>query len=382
MDTVFSAVKPKAKNNARSGARIWRNFDFVLMGVTLILIIYGVLMIRSATLGAVDTDLQNRVVRQEQYAAIGIVILLFTAAIDYRLLGSLHRYIYLVLVGLLALVVSLGVIGAAGAQRWLQVGIPVQPSELAKILLVIVLAQHLQHQYRKLDRLRTVLLSLAYVGLPAMLIFIQPNLGITLLVMFTWFVMVWAAGLRTKHIVLGLVVVLIGLPILWSNMQPYQRGRIYSFFGCDDSQGNCYNIKQSQISIGSGGWTGQGYANGTQTQLRFLRVRHTDFIFSVIAHELGFVGAVAVIILITLVLWRIMRAAALARDPLGSLICYGVAANIFFQTTVSIGMNLQLLPVTGLTLPFVSSGGSSLLTLLFGLGLVQSVVMRHKQMDF
>jgi rod shape determining protein RodA len=382
MDTVFSPVKSGAKPKSKQGARIWRNFDFVLMGVTLILIIYGVLMIRSATLGAVDTDLQNRVVRQEQYAAIGIAVLLFTAAIDYRLLGSLHRYIYLVLVGILGLVVGLGVVGAAGAQRWLEVGIPVQPSELAKILLIIVMAQHLQHQYRKLDKLRTVLISLAYVGLPAMLIFIQPNLGITLLVMFTWFIMVWAAGLRAKHIALGVTVVVIGLPILWSNMQDYQRGRIYSFFGCDDSQGNCYNIKQSQISIGSGGLFGQGYANGTQTQLRFLRVRHTDFIFSVIAHELGFVGAVAVLILITIVLWRILRAAALARDPLGALICYGVAANIFFQTTVSIGMNLQLLPVTGLTLPFISSGGSSLLTLLFGLGLVQSVVMRHKQMDF
>ncbi len=382
MDTVINSARPKAKPSTRNAARLWRNFDFVLMGVTLILIIYGVLMIRSATIGAVDTDLQNRVVRQEQYAAIGIVVLLFTAAIDYRLLGSLHRYIYLVLVGLLALVVGLGVVGAAGAQRWLQVGIPVQPSELAKILLIIVMGQHLQHQYRKLDKVRTVLISLAYVGLPAMLIFIQPNLGITLLVMFTWFVMVWAAGLRGKHIALGLTIILIGLPILWSNMQDYQRGRIYSFFGCDDSQGNCYNIKQSQISIGSGGLFGQGYANGTQTQLRFLRVRHTDFIFSVIAHELGFVGAVAVLVLIGLLLWRIMRAAALARDPLGSLICYGVAANIFFQTTVSIGMNLQLLPVTGLTLPFISSGGSSLLTLLFGLGLVQSVVMRHKQMDF
>lgn len=382
MDTVINSARPKAKPSTRNAARLWRNFDFVLMGVTLILIIYGVLMIRSATIGAVDTDLQNRVVRQEQYAAIGIVVLLFTAAIDYRLLGSLHRYIYLVLVGLLALVVGLGVVGAAGAQRWLQVGIPVQPSELAKILLIIVMGQHLQHQYRKLDKVRTVLISLAYVGLPAMLIFIQPNLGITLLVMFTWFVMVWAAGLRGKHIALGLTIILIGLPILWSNMQDYQRGRIYSFFGCDDSQGNCYNIKQSQISIGSGGLFGQGYANGTQTQLRFLRVRHTDFIFSVIAHELGFVGAVAVLVLIGLLLWRIMRAAALARDPLGSLICYGVAANIFFQTTVSIGMNLQLLPVTGLTLPFISSGGSSLLTLLFGLGLVQSVIMRHKQMDF
>ncbi len=374
---------------AASRTRIWRNFDFVLMGVTLILIIYGVLMIRSATLGAVDTDLSNRVVRQEQYAFVGIAILLFTAALDYRLLGALHRYIYAVLVGLLALVAVLGVVGAAGAQRWLTVGIPVQPSELAKVLLIIALAQHLQHQYEKMNRLGTVLISLGYVGIPALLIFIQPNLGITILVMFTWFVMVWAAGLRGRHILLFVVVLLIGLPLLWSRMENYQKGRIFSFINfasgnCTSSADKdaCYNINQAAISIGSGGSTGQGYANGTQTQLRFLRVRHTDFIFAVIAHELGFVGAVAVLVLIGIVLWRIMRAASLARDPLGSLICYGVAANIFFQTFVSVGMNLQLLPVTGLTLPFISSGGSSLLTLLFGIGLVQSVIMRHKRMDF
>ena len=151
---------------------------------------------------------------------------------------------------------------------------------------------------------------------------------------------------------------------------------------CSGNQDACYNIKQAQISIGSGGAFGEGYANGTQTQLRFLRVRWTDFIFAVIAHELGFVGAILVLILIGLVLWRILRAAYLARDPLGSLICYGVATHVFFQTVVSIGMNLQLVPVTGLTLPFISSGGSSLLTLLLGIGLVESVVMRHKRIDF
>jgi len=377
------AANSPARPSTANRARIWRNFDFILMGVTLILIIYGVLMIRSATIGAVDTDLQNRVVRQEQYAVVGVIILLTTAALDYRLLGALHRYIYFVLVGILGLVAALGAVGAAGAQRWLQVGIPVQPSELAKILLIIVMAQHLQVQYQKLNKARTVLISLAYVALPALVIFAQPNLGITLLVMFTWLVMVWAAGLRRRHMLIGIGLVLVIAPLVWGSLRDYQRGRVFSFLSCDDTtEGNCYNIKQSQIAIGSGGWYGLGYANGTQTQLRFLRVRHTDFIFSVIAHELGFIGAMAVLVLIGLVIWRVLRAAALARDPLGSLICYGVAANIFFQTTVSIGMNLQLLPVTGLTLPFISSGGSSLLTLLFGLGLVQSVVMRHKQIDF
>jgi rod shape determining protein RodA len=370
-----------AQNSSR--ARTWRNFDFILFSVTMVLIVYGVLMIRSATIGAIDPSITNRVERQIEYGIIGLAILLFVAAIDYRLLGSLNRYIYFFLVGLLALVYFLGKVGGAGAQRWLTVGIPIQPSEIAKVLLIIVLAEHLQHQYQKMDKLRTVLISFGYIGLPVFFIFVQPNLSITILVVVTWFVMVWAAGLRLKHISLFVVVLLVALPLIWANTQPYQRGRIFSFFGCTpDNKDACYNITQAAVSIGSGGVLGEGYANGTQTQLRFLRVRWTDFIFAVIGHELGFVGSIMVLILIGIVLWRILRAAYLARDPLGSLICYGVATHVFFQTVVSVGMNLQLLPVTGLTLPFISSGGSSLLALLFGLGLVESVVMRHKQIDF
>jgi len=362
-----------------SRTRIWRNFDFVLFGVTLILIIYGILMIRSATLGAVDTDLQSRVPRQIQYTIIGIAIFFMFAALDYRLLGALQPYIYGALVVILGLVTLLGRVGAAGAKRWLEVGLPVQPSEIAKVLLVVVLAQHLQRQYTKFNSLRAVLVSLGYVGVPALLIFLQPSLGITLLIVFVWFVMVWAAGLRLKHIMLFLVIALAALPVLWSRMEDYQKSRIVNFFSCGDRTDNdCYNIIQARISIGSGGLLGKGYAYGTQSQLRFLRVRWTDFIFSVIAEELGFVGATGVFLLIAILLWRIMRAASLARDPLGALICYGVAAIIFFQTVVSTGMNLSLLPVTGLTLPFISSGGSSLLTLLVGIGLVQSVMMRRE----
>lgn len=379
MATITANVNA-AQHAAR--ARTWRNFDFVLMGTTIILIVYGVLMIRSATIGAIDPNIINRVERQIEYAVAGLLILLATAAIDYRLLGAMNRYIYLFLIGLLVLVFLIGKVGGAGAQRWLTVGIPIQPSEIAKMLLIVVLAEHLQHQYQKLGKLRTVLLSFGYVGLPAFFIFVQPNLSITILVIVTWFVMIWAAGLRLRHLGMFLLVIAIALPIIWSQMADYQRGRIFSFLNCSGNTDTCYNINQAAISIGSGGAFGEGYANGTQTQLRFLRVRWTDFIFAVIGNELGFVGSVLVLILIGIVLWRIMRAAYLARDPLGSLICYGVATHVFFQTVVSVGMNLQLIPVTGLTLPFISSGGSSLLALLFGLGLVESVIMRHKQIDF
>ncbi|MBX3064631.1 MAG: rod shape-determining protein RodA [Anaerolineae bacterium] len=374
--TTTSAWRGVGRTNVT--ARLWQNFDFVLFAATLILVIFGIMMIASATRGAVDTDLQSRVPRQVQYAVLGIGVMLITAMLDYKLIGALHRYIYLFLVFILGLTAALGLVGAAGAQRWLTVGIPVQPSEIAKLLLVIVLAQHLATQYTKMHSFRTVLISLGYIGLPTLLIFLQPSLGITILIMFTWLVMIWAAGLRLRHIGIFLLIAVIGIPILWTNMEDYQKSRIYTFINPQGDPSSYYNILQAQISIGSGGMTGKGYLSGTQSQLRFLRVRHTDFIFSVIAEEFGFVGASAVILLIGVVLWRVMRAAFLARDPLGSLICYGVAANIFFQTFVSIGMNLRLLPVTGLTLPFISSGGSSLLTLLFGMGLVQSVVMRSK----
>jgi len=379
----LSAIKARAPRS-----RLWRNFDYILFGAVLALIVFGVLMIRSATTGSIDPSIANRVERQIEYAAAGIVIMFAMAAIDYRLLGSTNRYIYLFLVGLLGLVAIAGVVGGAGAKRWLTIGIPIQPSEIAKILLVVVLAEHLQHQYQKMGKISTVLISFAYIGVPVAFIFAQPNLSITILVVVTWFVMVWAAGLRVRHIVLFFGVLTVLIPIIYLFLlQGYQKDRFSSFLAfsnntCKASDGACYNINQAAISIGTGGLLGEGYANGTQTQLRFLRVRWTDFIFAVIAHELGFVGGVVVLGLIGVVIWRILRAAALARDPLGSLICYGIATQVFFQTFVSIGMNLQLIPVTGLTLPFISSGGSSLLALLFGLGLVESVVMRHKQLDF
>src|SRR5258708_21472273 len=190
-----------------------------MVGVTLLLILYGILMIRSATLGAIDPTLAASDTHQIEYAVVGLVVLFLTAAIDYRLLGALNQYIYVFLVVVLALIPALGVVGAAGAKRWLTVGIPIQPSELAKVLLVIVLAQHLQKQYPKLDKLQTVIISLGYMGVPVMFIFIQPSLGISILIMFTWFVMIWAAGLRTRHIMLFLVVIILGLPILWCSMQ-------------------------------------------------------------------------------------------------------------------------------------------------------------------
>jgi rod shape determining protein RodA len=359
--------------------QFWRQFDYILFGTTLLLIIFGILMIRSATIGAIDSELISRVPDQINYAVIGIVLVFVLAAVDYRLLGGLHTWLYVIMVGLLILVQFLGVVGDAGAQRWINIGIRIQPSEIGKILIIVTLGYHLSQRYHEMDKLKTILSSLVHLAIPAGLVFIQPNLGTTIVFGVIWFALVWSAGLRLRHIGVFMIVLLIAAPIVWSRMQPYQKSRITTFIdpaGDPDAQ---FNIRQALISVGSGGFLGKGYANGTQSQLRFLRVRHTDFIFSVISEEFGFVGGLVVMGLIGMIILRILRGARTAVDPLGSMICYGVAAIIFFQTVVSIGMNLSLMPVTGLTLPFVSSGGTSLLSMLAGVGLAESVIIRRRR---
>lgn len=359
--------------------QFWRQFDYILFGATLLLIVFGILMIRSATMGAIDTELISRVPDQIQYAVIGLVVMLALAALDYRLLGGMHIWLYIIMVVLLVLVQFLGVVGDAGSQRWINLGIRVQPSEVGKILIIITLGHFLSQRYDQMGSLRTVIFSFVHMAVPMGLIFIQPNLGTTIVFMVIWFVMIWAAGLRLRHIGIFFLIFLIGAPVLWSQMADYQKSRITTFINPEGDPDAFYNIQQSRIAVGSGGLVGKGYAAGSQSQLRFLRVRHTDFIFSVIAEEFGFVGGATVMGLIALVILRILRGARQAADSLGSLICYGVAAIIFFQTVVSIGMNLNMLPVTGLTLPFISSGGTSLLSMLAGIGLAQSVIVRRRR---
>ena len=358
---------------------IWRRFDFVLFAATLILVIFGILMIASATQDAIDDDIIRRVPDQINFALAGAAAVLIFAAIDYRLLGGLSPWLYVVMVVLLVMVRSFGVEGAGGAQRWINLGIRIQPSEIGKIILIVTLSQHLADRYQHLDRLSTVFRTLLHVAVPAALIFIQPDLGTTIVFLFIWGVIIWSAGFRLRHIAMFAVVGLLLLPFAYTRLEPYQASRITTFINPASDPDAFFNIDQALISIGSGGVFGKGYGVGPQNTGRFLRVRHTDFIFSVIAHEFGMVGSVVVLGLIVLILSRILKGAREAKDPLGSMICYGVAAMIFFQSVVSIGMNLALLPVTGLTLPFVSSGGTSLLFTMAGIGLVQSVILRRRR---
>jgi rod shape determining protein RodA len=350
----------------------------VLLGAAMLLIVYGIAMISSATRGT--EDLANLWQRQAWLAGLGLVLMLVVAAFDYRFYHTLHRPLYFLVVVLLVTVLAIGEI-TQGVQRWIGTN-AIQPSELAKVIVVIGLAKLLADRDGEMDQFRYLLLSLIYVMVPMALIYLQPDLGTALTLGFIWLAMAIVAGIRLLHLGVLTTAGLLVSPLIWLTLQGYMRDRILLFFNPQGNPDAYYNVQQALISIGSGGWLGKGFGSGTQSQLHFLRVRHTDFIFSVIGEELGLLGVIALFALFVILLWRILRVAAIAQDPFGRLICVGVAGIIFLQTVVNIGVNLGVLPVTGLPLPFVSYGGSSLWTFLIALGLVQSVAMRHKKIDF
>jgi rod shape determining protein RodA len=356
------------------------------MAAVLLLTAYGVLIIRSSFTGA--PAFSSLPGLQVQWAAIGMVILLFLDSIDYRILTSIHWYIFGLLSLSLLLVLIIGVsIAGIGAQRWLQIpGINffLQQSEFGLIFIGVSLAQFLANRQHQIHRFSNTIGTLIYIGIPTGLIFLQPDLGMSIVYVIVWFAIIWLAGLPLSHFVILTVVGVASVIIVYPNLQDYQKERITTFVDPEAAdEDDVFNINQAEISIGSGGWLGKGYGQGTQSQLGFLRIQHTDFIFSVIVEEMGFVfGALVVLGLMIFILMRILRVASLTPDPAGKYICAGIAAVLFFQTLVSVGMNVRILPVTGLTLPFVSYGGSSLITLFIAIGIVQSVLMRHRRQEF
>lgn len=360
----------------------WRHFDFLLLGAVAVLTIFGIAMIRSAMAG--NEVLLEIFPRQIYFALAGFTVVIIMTAIDYRLIRSLSRYLYVVVALLLAIITIAGE-AQGGAVRWLNIGfLLIQPSELAKIAIILMLADFFASHENEMHDLKNVAISLAITLFLVIWIYLQPDLSTSITVLVIWFGMLWATGLKLKHlalfIVVGIVVAAIGFPLI----EDYQQARIVNFLFPDPQArfGNDYNVNQALISIGSGGLTGQGYGQGNQVQLHFLKVRHTDFIFSALSEEFGLIGAVLVLVLLAFVIWRILRAARIARDTYGALICYGVAIFLFFHTIINVGMNMNLIPVTGLPLPFISYGGSSLLSNMLGIGLVESVVLRHKILEF
>ena len=360
----------------------WRHFDFWLLGAVIGALVFGVTMILSAIAG--NENLATLVPRQMIFGGIGFIVIILAAAIDYRFWSGAIVPMYIVIVIFLLL---LFVIGGArfGATRWIETGlVSIQPTELAKIVVILALANYFAKNpdtpRNWIWLFKGLLIALVIAGL----IFIQPNLSNVIVIMALWAAMTWDSGLELRQLSIMVLAGLIMVVVAFSFIQTYQLQRIVNFFRPDLSarNGATYNVIQALIALGSGGWVGKGYGHGTQTQLRFMKVRHNDFIFSVIGEELGFAGTLFVLVVIGFIVYRCLRAARMARDPFGSKIAYGVAILIFFQAAVNIAVNLNLIPVTGIPLPFISYGGSGLISLMLGIGLVESVVLRHKPLDF
>jgi rod shape determining protein RodA len=263
-----------------------------------------------------------------------------------------------------------------GARRWIEIaGTPVQPSEITKLVLIIVMAKYLTDRQEQIGQLKTFLASLGIALVPIILVFAEPDLGSAVIFVAIWLAMIIIAGARSRHILGLFASFAVAMPfVLIGLINDYQRERIATFLDPGkDPLGSGFNTLQAEIGIGSGGLFGKGLTHGTQTQLDYLRTQTTDYIFSVLGEELGFVGAVILFALFVLLLWRGLRTATSCPDPFGRLLATGIVTFILFQVFINIGVNIRLLPVTGIPLPFISQGGSSLITLFIALGILQSI---------
>lgn len=356
--------------------RLLINVDWVTLGVSLVLSLIGVAIVASATQTG---RFQGLHAKQLSWIAVAVALLLISLLVDYRRLVDRAPIFYLFAVLALAYLLAFGP-RVAGARRWFLVaGFQIQPSELAKLVAALLLAKIFSDERREGLGLQDVLGPGAAVGLIAVLIAAEPDLGTAFCLVPMFLSVAFLAGLRMKA-VLGLFTVLAlvgGLGWQYA-LRDYQKSRIYTFLDPSlDPKGAGYQKIQSEIAVGSGGIAGKGYKNGSQSQLGYLPARHTDFVFSVLAEEFGFVGVAGVLSLYLVLLWRALETALLARDRAGAFLAVGIAATLGFQVVYNVAMVAGLVPVKGLPLPLMSYGGSSLISSMLAIGLLLNIRMRR-----
>jgi len=367
---------------AVESASRWRRFDWQQLIYLVLLVGIGLVAGYSAGYQP-GAALSVQTVRSALWAAIGLVAFGVTAAVDYHWLRTFAKPIYAVVLGLLAITLLAG--GSShGAQLSVSVGgLDFQFSEISKVLMVVVLAVFLASRHGSVGRLSTIVGAGLVMGLPTLMVLGQPDLGTALVFVAILIGMLFVAGAGIGWLGLlagGAVVV---APIAVASLADYQRQRLFCFLDpYADTQGACYQLVQALQAVGSGGLLGQGLTAGRQNQLGYLPVQSTDFIFTVVAEELGFVGGALLLGLFGLLLWRILRIGWHARDALGGMVAIGLATMLVFQVGVNVGMVLGIVPVTGIPLPFISYGGSSLVSLLFGMGIQESVRIHADQRGF
>jgi rod shape determining protein RodA len=322
--------------------------------------------------------------RALMWSGLAMVVFVVVTLFDYHWLKTLRWPMYAANVGLLLVTLAIGD-GVGGSARWVSLGpLSFQFSELAKILMIAVLAGYLGAREGKLDSLSSILGACVLMGPPLALVMIQPDLGTSLVLAAILAGMLFMSGASLKWLLAMAGGAVAAVPLAWTYiLRDYQKDRILSYLNpTADTQGSGWQVLQSQIAVGSGGFLGTGLTNGSQSRGQFLPVQESDFVFAVLAQELGFLGALVVFLLFAALIWRVLASAWRSRDPFGTLFGAGLASLILFQVFVNVGMVIGILPVTGIPLPFVTHGGASLVSIAIGLGIVQSVNIRQHRAEW
>ena len=367
---------------ARPRLRPWLQLDPLLLIATLGLIGFGSYVIGTATSGDIAGNPHYYLTRQIAYGAVGLVLMFFMARFDYSRLREWKLGIYGATIALILLTLALGT-ATRGSKRWIDLPFfKLQSSELGKVLLIVALAAFMIDRMRRLSEKETTSRILLLAILPAMLVVLQPDLGSGMVYMAIACCILFIAGTKWTHflaigtITVTIVVgVLVGAPAAGVHLlKPYQVDRLTAFVNpTDNPRKQGYQLRQSQVAIGSGQKTGRGPEHATQTKLDFLPEHHTDFVFSVVGEEFGFMGAALVLSLYALLIWRALRILTMAKNLYGALIAGGVAAMLMFQIFVNVGMTIGIMPITGVPLPLLSYGGSSVIVTFLAVGLLQSI---------
>ena len=364
--------------------QLLKKLDWLLLTSVVLLISVSVVLIYStsgSTAGEFDfSNLKKQII----FAVLGLLSFFIVSLIDYQLLKNYAYALYIIVVIILMGVLIFGT-EIRGTKGWFTFGtFQFQPAEIAKVILLIILARYFASITGKMSTFRYVIISGIITLIPAGLIILQPDFGSALVLIFLWLAMLLISGIKRIYVAMlsggGLAVSW----ILWALVfKDYQKERILTFLSpTRDPLGSGYNIIQSKIAVGSGGWFGKGLGYGSQSQLKFLPAQQTDFIFAVLAEELGFLGASLLLVLFCFLLLRMMKIVRGARDAFGLMLGVGAIIIFLFQIIINVGMNMGILPVTGIPLPLVSYGGSSLISMLILVGVLQSVAIRSKKLKF
>ncbi len=365
----------------RAAVSAWSAFDAQLVIYAALLTGMGLLMgyTNSYEAGGSPFSLGSTFGRGLVWAALAVVAFLVAAAFDYRWLKTFAWPLYLVNIGLLVLSLAIGT-GVGGAARWVTIaGMQFQFSELAKVLMAVVLANWITSRRAKVGGLFTIVGAVVLVVPPLVLVAMQPDLGTSLVFAAMLVGVLFVSGASLRWLAVGVAAMAAVAPFAWTYLlRDYQKQRLISFLDPSaDPLGSGYHVIQSMIAVSSGGMFGQGLTNGTQSQLDYLPVQSTDFVFSILAQQLGFLGVLVVLLLFAALIWRVLLAAWRSEDTFGLAFAAAIASMLLFQVLVNVGMTVGIMPVTGIPLPFITHGGASLISIALGLGVLQSINLRQ-----